>query len=65
MLRPRRHRTALVYWFAQGGRVVAWVLVLWIIVIGLQSCSGRLMFRPKPPLEKIPASQPKFVPSDQ
>jgi len=46
-------------------RAVALVVFLWIIVVGIQGCSdGRTLFYPKPPLEKIPPSQPKFIPSD-
>jgi|GEM_PF-6715193 len=47
-------------------KLALWVAVLYVIAVGLQSCvGGRLMFRPKPPLENIPASKPKFIPSDE
>jgi hypothetical protein len=46
-------------------RAVALAVFAWIIVVGIQGCSdGRTLFYPKPPLEKIPPSQPKFIPSD-
>lgn len=44
--------------------MVAWAFALWVIVVGLQACAdGRLLFRPKPPLEQLPQGPPKFVPS--
>ena len=62
---PRRHRYEWVYWFTQGGRLAALGFLLWMVATFSYGCAdGRLMFRPKPPLEAIP-SQPKFVPSDQ
>jgi len=46
-------------------RAVALAVFAWIIVVGIQGCAdGRTLFYTKPPLEKIPASQPKFIPSD-
>jgi len=48
----------------KGAKVVAWAFALWVIVVGLQACAdGRLLFRPKPPLEQLPQGPPKFVPT--
>lgn len=45
-------------------RAAALAFVLFWIAVGLQGCSdGRTLFYPKPPLEKIPPSQPKFIPT--
>ena len=61
---PRRHRRVW-FWSYQLCRAVALAVFAWIIVVGIQGCSdGRTLFYPKPPLEKIPPSQPKFIPSD-